>query len=69
MVRNGLEGHSQRAVVNGSVSRWRSVTSSVPQGTVLGLVHLNVFVCDINDGIQCTLSKFADGSTLLWQQS
>ena len=36
--RNLLEGHNQKAVVSGSMSRWRLVMSSVPQACGLGLV-------------------------------
>lgn len=44
-------------VVNGSI--FRSMTSGVPQESVLGLVF-NAFMSDTDSEIECTLIKFAD---------
>ncbi|PKU35206.1 rna-directed dna polymerase from mobile element jockey-like [Limosa lapponica baueri] len=63
-MRNWLGGFIQRAVINSSVSRWRSMISSVPQGSVLGPVQLNMFMNYVDSGIECTFSNFAYDTNL-----
>ncbi|GAB0190192.1 mitochondrial enolase superfamily member 1 [Grus japonensis] len=63
-IRIWLNGCTQRVAVSSLMSKRKSVMSGIPQGSVLGPALFNIFVGNMDSGIKCTLSKFANSTKL-----
>ena len=63
-IENWLKGRMQRVVVEGEMSDWKEIISSVLQGSVLGSMLFNIFIDDIDEIINAFIRKFADDTKL-----
>ena len=59
-IQSFLSNRSQQVVVEGSYSTPCSVTSGVPQGSVLGPTLFLIYINDLVNDIQSTVRLFAD---------
>ena len=63
-IENFLLDHTQCVQVSGTRSSWISVTSGVPQGTVLGPLLFLIYINDIVHNLNSKIKLFADDAVL-----
>ena len=61
-LRDFLSDRQQRVIVQDGLSTWQTVTSGVPQGSVLGLVLFTIFINDMPNLVTSILRRFADNT-------
>ena len=64
-IQSFLSDRKQSVIFGGAYSNWASVTSGVPQGSVLGPILFLLFVNDINESLSSPLFQFADDHTIV----
>jgi len=59
-----LSERKQYVEISGMKSEWESVSSGIPQGSVLGPLLFLIYINDLPDGIESTIYMYADDTKL-----
>ena len=59
-----LKLRKQRRVLNGQLSSWSNIETSLPQGSVLGALLFLIYINDLSDGLTTNVRLFADDVSL-----
>ena len=64
MIQDYLLNRKQRTQIGSSYSTWVNIISGVPQGSILGPLLFNIFLCDLflEQG-ECCFTNYADETT------
>ena len=68
-IQNYFSYRKQRTKINSSYSSWEEILFDVPQGSILGPLLSNVFVCNLfSILIDVELASYADDNTPLFKK-
>ena len=64
IIKDFLDSRKQRVVLNGQYSSWASITTGVPQGSILGLLFSLIYINDLSKNLSPNPKLFADDTSL-----
>ena len=64
LLRDLLNERKQRVILNEQFSAWKNVSAGVPQGSILCLLLLLIYINDLTEDLSTNAKLFADDTSL-----